>query len=111
MDVAQRQEQIVLDQRSYAATPSIKLPLPTASIDERYTLLVYATAAPGTRPTFTATLTPKAGSLQVTDGQLVYTSAPVVIGGSPANGWRDPTNSCAADGCPVPGGAKRWEEK
>lgn len=111
MDVAQRQEQIVLDRRAYSTTLA-ELPVPTASIAERYTLAVYATPpALGTRPSFTATLTPLPGSVQMIDGQLVYTSMPRLVGASPANGWRDPANGCASDGCAVPGGAKRWDEK
>lgn len=111
MDVAQRQEQIVLDRRGYSTTLA-ELPVPTASIAERYTLAVYATpAAAGVRPSFTATLTPLPGSVQALDGQLVYTSVPILIGTSPSNGWRALGGSCASDGCAVPGGAKRWDEK
>ena len=76
MDVAQRQQQYLLDARSYApdlATLGIATPSDVLAF---YDAPVVATPV-GTRPTFTLTITPKAGTHQVPDGELSINSAGV----------------------------------
>lgn len=110
MDVAQRQEQIILDRRQYSSNLA-ELPPPSNSVAQRYVLAVYATAPVGGRPTFTATLTPVAGGQQAADGQLVYVSRPQLVAGAQEDRWREPAaSSCAADNCVRPAGAKHWDE-
>lgn len=83
MDVAQRQQQYLLDARSYApdlATLGIATPSDVLAF---YDAPVLATPV-GTRPTFTVTITPKTGTHQVPDGPLSINSAGVK---TPAEKW------------------------
>lgn len=82
MDIAQRQQQYLLDMRSYApdlATLSVTTP---TTVTRYYTVTLSNTSGPP--PTFTATATPVAGSSQASDGALSidYTGAK-----TPANSW------------------------
>jgi type IV pilus assembly protein PilE len=82
MDIAQRQQQYLLDMRSYApdlATLSVTTP---TTVTQYYTVTLSNTSGPP--PTFTATATPVAGSSQASDGALSidYTGAK-----TPANSW------------------------
>ncbi len=69
LDVAQRQQQYVMDARTYAADiAELKVVVPE-SVSKYYT----PTTAPGAgagAPTFTATVTPKAGTSQAVDGVM-----------------------------------------
>ena len=68
MDIAQRQQQYLLDARSYApdvATLNVTVP---AAVSSFYTITIVAPAGPP--PTFTATATPIAGSVQAGDYTL-----------------------------------------
>ena len=83
MDVAQRQQQYLLDARSYApdlATLGITTP---SDVMAFYDAPVVA-APVGARPTFTVTISPKAGTHQVPDGDLSINSAGVK---TPADKW------------------------
>ena len=83
MDIAQRQQQYLLDARSYApdlATLGMTTPSDVLAF---YDAPVVATPV-GTRPTFTLTITPKAGTHQVPDGELSINSAGVK---TPAEKW------------------------
>jgi len=76
MDIASRQQQILLANRNYAAdtdttwtNTGYKLP---SEVDSKYTYkIAVGTASP---PTFTITFTPKTGTVQASDGPLVLTS-------------------------------------
>ncbi len=83
MDIAQRQQQYLLDARSYApdlATLGIATP---SDVSAFYDAPVIA-APVGTRPTFTVTITPKTGTHQVPDGELSINSAGVK---TPTDKW------------------------
>lgn len=84
-DVAQRQQQYLIDTRSFATTltgtGSLSVTVP-ADVSQHYTVtLVVGT---GTVPEFTATATPLATSPQAPDGALSINSAGVK---SPAGKW------------------------
>jgi type IV pilus assembly protein PilE len=67
MDVAQREQQYLLDNRSYGSLAQLNLPTPS-DVDQFYTVTVVPTAGPP--PTFTVTATPKAGTAQADDVTL-----------------------------------------
>lgn len=80
MDIAQRQQQYLLDARSYApdlATLNLTTP---SNVSTYYTITF--TVAAGTPPSFTITATPI--GTQVTDGTLTINSAGVK---TPADKW------------------------
>lgn len=82
MDVAQRQQQYLLDARSYAsdlATLGVTTP---ADVSAYYTVTV--AAVDGTPPTFTVTATPIAGTAQAGDGTLTLDNTGAK---APANKW------------------------
>jgi type IV pilus assembly protein PilE len=80
-DVAQRQQQYLLDNRSYAATATdLKVAVPD-DVSRYYDLAIAAPAA--TPPSFTATVTPKPGA-QLADGALSIDSAGTK---TPAGKW------------------------
>lgn len=69
-DVAQREQQYVLDNRAYTdSTTNLRLPVP-ADVSRYYTIGI--TAAASTPPAFTATAAPL--GTQVSDGELRITS-------------------------------------
>lgn len=73
MDVAQRQQQYLLDARSYAATTAeLNLAAPD-KVDSLYTITIDPVAGPP--PGFTVTATPKAGTAQAGDVILTMDSA------------------------------------
>lgn len=79
MDVAQREQQVFLDRRSYeaaannAAFPGSALNISVpGEIADLYEVSVAVTAGPP--PTFTVTAAPKAGTIQVEDGNLTLNS-------------------------------------
>lgn len=79
-DVAQRQQQFLLDNRAYAGTTAaLKLTLPS-DVTSYYDVVIDVPAT--TPPTFTATATPK-GS-QTSDGPLTINNAGVK---TPAGKW------------------------
>lgn len=70
MDVAQREQQYLVDNRSYASTAStLNVSIPSA-VSAYYTVAITTNAA-GTPPSFTASATPLAGTSQVNDYTLV----------------------------------------
>jgi len=82
MDVAQRQQQYLLDTRSYApdlATLSVTTPTNVATY---YTITI--AVANGTPPTFTVTATPIVGTPQATDVTLTIDNAGVK---TPSTNW------------------------
>lgn len=70
-DVAQRQQQFLMDNRSYAGTVSDLRVSEPADVSRYYDLSI--TAAASTPPSFTATATPKSAGSQVGDGALSIT--------------------------------------
>jgi type IV pilus assembly protein PilE len=69
MDVAQKQQGFLLDNRAYAnSVGDLNVPEPP-EFSRFYTVAVAAAAGPP--PSFTATATPKAGTRQANDGALV----------------------------------------
>jgi type IV pilus assembly protein PilE len=82
MDIAQRQQQYLLDARAYAANlTALNVTLP-ANVTASYTVAIALTAGPP--PTFTATATPVAGTRQAADGALSIDQSGAK---SPANKW------------------------
>lgn len=82
MDVSLRQNQVLLDRRSYASTlADLGMALP-AEVAKAYTVSITATAGPP--PSYTITATPKVGTAQVKDGALTLSSAGVK---TPAEKW------------------------
>lgn len=80
MDIAQRQQQYLLDARSYAATLSA-LNMTTPSDVSAYYAITIAAAA-DTPPTFTITATPS--GVQAADGALTISNTGVK---TPADKW------------------------
>lgn len=83
MDVAQREQAYLLDNRSYAATEAALGTSAPADVSKYYTISITAPAG-AVPPTFTATATPIAGSAQASDVTLSITEANVK---SPSGYW------------------------
>jgi type IV pilus assembly protein PilE len=82
MDLAQREQQFLLDSRSYASsTASLGATVP-AKVSQFYTPSYAVTAGPP--PTFTISLVPITGSMQDGDGTLSIDHTGVKL---PANRW------------------------
>jgi type IV pilus assembly protein PilE len=82
MDIAQRQQQYLLDARSYAPdASSLRVTIPN-DVSSWYTITIAAGAGPP--PTFTATATPKAGTAQSNDFTMTINNAGVK---TPAGKW------------------------
>jgi type IV pilus assembly protein PilE len=73
MDVAQRQQQYLLDNRAYAPDLASLNIIPPAQVLKFYTFAIVA--PPGAPPSFTATATPAAGTQQVPDGAVAIDQA------------------------------------
>jgi type IV pilus assembly protein PilE len=86
MDIAQRQQQFVLDQRSYAADLSTLVVTTPSDVAGHYTISIDP-LPPATPPTFTARATPIAGSSQAADlsGQPLTISSTGTKG--PSGAW------------------------
>jgi type IV pilus assembly protein PilE len=91
LDVAQRQEQFLMDNRAYAATTAADLTNGTitalnmtvpAETSSRYTVAVTTGTTP---PTYTITATPRAGTVQANDVTLTVNQAGVK---TPADKWK-----------------------
>lgn len=81
-DVAQRQQQFLMDNRSYAGTVGDLRVSEPADVIRYYDLAI--TAAASTPPSFTATATPKSTGPQVSDGALSITHSGTKL---PAGKW------------------------
>lgn len=81
MDVALRENQILLDRRSYASLADLGVTVP-GDVSKAYTVTLTTSAGPP--PTYTITATPVAGSMQAGDGTLTLTAAGVK---SPPDKW------------------------
>ena len=82
LDLANRQQQYLLDQRSYAnglATLTSSTPAEVSAVYD-----VTVTSAGGPPPTFTISAVPKAGTIQAGDGTLTLDQAGTKL---PANKW------------------------
>lgn len=74
LDIAQAQQQYFADNRSYAATLADLNSMSTPDgVSKYYTITIDVTAGPP--PTFTATATPKAGTMQASDVTLTINNA------------------------------------
>jgi len=82
MNIAQRQQQYLLDSRSYAGSLATLNVTPPADVSAYYTISIAAPA--GSPPTFTVTATPIAGASQANDVTLSIDNAGVK---TPANTW------------------------
>ncbi len=82
MDVAQRQQQYLLDARSYAASLSALNVTTPSDVSPYYTITMEA--ADATPPTFKVTATPVSGSAQAGDPTLTLDNAGVK---TPADKW------------------------
>jgi type IV pilus assembly protein PilE len=82
MDIAQRQQQYLLDNRAYAPdVTSLNVTVPT-NVTQNYTVAIAILAGPP--PTFTVTATPIAGTKQAADGAISIDQAGTKI---PSNKW------------------------
>lgn len=82
LDVAQRQELFLMDQRAYASTvAALNMTVPD-KVDPLYSVTITTTATP---PEYTITATPKSGTLQANDSTLTLTQAGVKM---PADKWK-----------------------
>lgn len=82
MDVAQRQQQYLLDNRSYAAALSTLSLTTPGDVSAYYTITIEA--ADATPPTFTVTATPVSGSAQAGDATLTLDNTGAK---TPADKW------------------------
>nr|WP_256441776.1 type IV pilin protein [Cupriavidus sp. AcVe19-6a] len=82
MDIAQRQQQYLLDSRSYAGSLATLNVTPPTDVTAYYTISIAAVA--GSPPTFTVTATPITGTSQANDVTLSINNAGVK---TPANTW------------------------
>lgn len=81
-DLAQREQQYLMDNRSFASLPSdLKLPIPP-EVQSFYTLQI--SVSPSLPPSYTATATPIAGTAQASDGPLTLGSDGTRL---PADKW------------------------
>ena len=83
LDIAQRQEQFLLDQRQYASalgSGGLNSSVPS-EVSDRYQTPVFTVPAGATPPTYTIALAPKAGGLLASDGTLIINST--------GQRWRD----------------------
>lgn len=71
-DIAQRQQQFLVDNRAFATTPAALGITVPADVAARYGFQI--TVDPSMPPAWTATATPQAGSAQAVDGTLSITS-------------------------------------
>ena len=69
MDIAQREQQYLLDSRAYAPSVATLNPTIPTSVSSFYTIVIAANAA-GSPPSFTASATPLAGTAQAHDATL-----------------------------------------
>lgn len=82
-DIAQAQQQYIVDNRAYASTLSDLNGMSTpTSVSKYYTIEIAATSGPP--PTFTLTATPKAGTAQASDVTLTINNAGTK---TPADKW------------------------
>lgn len=82
MDVAQRQQQYLLDTRSYAADLTTLDVTTPSDVSSYYTITL--TVGDGAPPSFTATATPVSGSAQASDPTLTLTNTGAK---TPADKW------------------------
>lgn len=66
MDIAQRQQQYLLDARAYADSSTLNVTTPS-DVSAYYTIAILPVNTAGVPPSFTVTATPKAGTAQVND--------------------------------------------
>lgn len=81
MDIALRENQILLDRRAYGSLSDLGITAP-GDVSKVYTVTITTSAGPP--PSYTVTATPVSGSMQAGDGTLTLTSAGVK---SPADKW------------------------
>ncbi|MHB1124210.1 MAG: type IV pilin protein [Ramlibacter sp.] len=72
-DVAQREQQYLMDNRAYTDSPTTLKATPSSDVGSYYDISI--TAAASTPPAFTATATPRSGSAQASDGILRITQS------------------------------------
>lgn len=82
MDVAQRQQQYLLDTRGYAADLTTLNVTTPSDVSSYYTITL--TVGDGAPPSFTATATPISGSAQASDPTLTLTNTGAK---TPADKW------------------------
>lgn len=82
LDVAQRQEQFLMDNRAYAGTLAALGIVVPGGVDSKYTVAIAVGVPPNT---YTITATPKAGTTQASDVILTLNQAGVK---TPAEKWK-----------------------
>ena len=100
LDIAQRQEQFLLDQRQYATTlgtGGLSSSVPS-ELSTRYQAPVFNVPAGATPPSYTITLTPVAGGLMASDGPLIINNL--------GQRWRDMNGN----GTYEPATDKAWDK-
>jgi type IV pilus assembly protein PilE len=80
-DVAQRQQQFLMDSRSYTDSTTTRKAAVPADVARYYTISMAVASVP---PAFTATATPISGSAQAADGALSITHSGAKL---PADKW------------------------
>lgn len=101
MDLAQRQEQYLIDSRQYGSAANLNMTTLPPNVAQDYTLTVTVIApSAGVRPSFQAALVPLS-TLMANDGRLFVNSR--------GERWRDTDASCAVAACVVANGtALAW---
>jgi type IV pilus assembly protein PilE len=100
LDIAQRQEQYLLDQRQYTAVlgaGGLNMTVPS-EVSARYQAPVLNVPAGATPPSYTITLTPLPGKLLASDGALIMNSL--------GQRWRDTNNN----GTYEPASDQSWDK-
>jgi len=91
LDVAQSQEQFLLDSREYAATLAGLGTVLPGSVSRNYTFDGFVLNAAGARPFFQCALVPIAGTLMANDGRLFINSR--------GQRWRETDPGCSVETC------------
>jgi type IV pilus assembly protein PilE len=73
MDLAQRQQQFLMDSRAYATSEAVLGVTPPAGVDRHYSINIVTPA--GLPPTFTITASPRANTVQAGDGNITINQA------------------------------------
>ena len=73
MDLAQRQQQFLMDSRAYATDEVTLGAVAPTGVDRNYAINIVSPA--GSPPTFTITASPRAGTIQAGDGDITINQA------------------------------------
>lgn len=92
MDLAQRQEQFLIDSRQYAATPGdLRMTALPREVSDYYALEAFVLNAAGQRPFYQIAMTPLSGKTMQNDGRLFINSR--------GERWLEKNAGCSPDTC------------